>query len=246
MATRIAFIITILSVTSLMGCEISRPVDTYDGSTSAPVVCSMHAVDSFELEHESKGTFISPEYTVYDAILTYQEETDRLSNTTSITMLSAKDVAEISYWVVSSYEDMLRENPDMALTMAGSDEVYSLINYSHFHILHQDDEFFRLWDAETQAATPEVFDDSFIMAFVRLGGCLAPAGDANFSSFYRSRYYFTKEDPSIVIHELMHMVSLAATGDSDPEHAQEWLWKDYGEETVAGDAEKLFLENHVN
>jgi len=247
MTIRIASTFTLISIICLMGCTVQRPINTYEGTPidgDGGEPCSLPAVDSFEFEYEERGVFISPDYTVYEAVLTYQEETDRLSNTTSVTMLSAKDAAEISYWVVKSYESLLK-NPKMAESMASSDALYDLINYSHFHVLHQDDDFFWLWDAETWTTSPESFDDSYLLAFIRMGGCLPPAGDAAFTSFYRSRYYFTKQDPWVVFHELMHMVSLAATGDSDSDHVQEWLWRDYGEETVAASAEQLFLENHV-
>lgn len=258
----------LLSIISLLGCAVQRPIDTYDGTrTEDDGVCSTPALDSFEYEHEARGTFISPEYTVYDAIVTFQEESDRddivtenravvadpdtgetvveITETVS-EVLSAKDVAEIAYWVTISYRKFLDENPRLSRDMAPSDDLYNLINYSHFHVLSQDDDFFWLYDPEIWLNSPEEFDETFIGAFVRLGGCRIPPDDANFSSFYRSRFYFTKAQSWVVIHELMHMVSFVATGDSDGEHAQEWLWKDFGEDTVAGVAEQLFLENHVN
>jgi hypothetical protein len=146
--------------------------------------------------------------------------------------ISSLNVAKLAYMLTYAHEKM---------GFANNNAVKNLLSVGHFVVAEDDYIFDNLYGGP---------DTGRVGAFIVVAAervCWEIPKETNWSSVIRSRYYNpTQEGAAVIVHEMVHAVSYATYGYSDSGHENEFLWQEFGGDTLQGTVMDLYLKDFVD
>jgi hypothetical protein len=161
----------------------------------------------YSSEQRFKGTFVDSQFNPY----VIQVDVDSTENYD----ISAQRVAELAYYLSAVHDIMQLPN---------NEKTRELLSNGHFVVVESDEAFSYLKGSNGDKFAAFIFAQ-------RGGECWEVSEGANWAGVVKARWWDSYE-PSVIVHEMIHVVSLATYGHSDYKHEEELLWDSFGQNTL--------------
>lgn len=195
-----------------------------ENSSSEPVLCQHN------LQWSETQTFVDGAGRDFNMTVEYESLVDTGS-------FSAFEAAELAAWSVEVHEFMGLDNPE---------EAYEMLRHGHWLVTGTNERFDDIYN--TSVINP-MLEAKNVAAVIyinpRIGWpCYEVENeDVKWTSAIRANFW-SRSDVYVIVHEMMHALSKATTGDSDSDHNDPTFWLRLNEDSVQARVIALYEQKY--